>query len=352
MYHADSGGEKVYVVTYKEIVFLFIIFVSMLVFLYPKDMLKQQIQAETSNYNLSMLYLKNLLLHSPNDESLMLILAEQSLRNGERERSLELLTYLHNSKNPKFRKKALLLSYELYKLNYNDSTDIKYRKKIRKLLAGIFNTIYKDKLYKREDNDRWYNEAIFNQNMEAIYYHLKIKIVDNPKDIKLLENAYYLSFRLKDEKNKIHYLKELMHYDKKRYDHWLSAYYYTLLNDKEYKKSELLLKGQALRTLFWHEKLAEFYIMRKEFKKSFSEYEELFNQETNYKKKKNYFFKALTALQSGGFLQESAVFGHKYENYYIKDKEVRKFLLKLYIATGKLDYGARLSRKILMNMRH
>ena len=84
MSHVDNEIEKVYVATYKELIFTFIVFSIILIVLYPKDLLKEQILAEKSNYDLSMLYLENLLDHDPNNESLMLILAEQSLRTGKK----------------------------------------------------------------------------------------------------------------------------------------------------------------------------------------------------------------------------------------------------------------------------
>ena len=351
MSHTNSNQKKVYVITYQEMIFLTVIFISMLVFLYPKALLKQQIEAETSNYNLSMLYLRNLLAHSPKDESLMLLLAEQSLKNGERERSLELLTILHKSKNPKYRKKALLVSYELYKLDYDITKDVKEKEVLKKDLALIFKTIFDDKLFDKENNKRWYNEAVFNGYDKAIYYFLEIKITQTPKNIKLLESAYYLSSSLGKDRDKIKYVKQLVNNDKKRYEYWLEAYYYLLIIDNKFKKCELLLKGQAKRTVKWHQKLAEFYFMRKLFQKSSDEYRKLFDKIENYKRKKSYFFKALTALQAGGFIHESVSFGYRYEDYYIKDKEVRKFLLKLYIATGHLEKGARLSKKILRDMR-
>lgn len=347
MYYADSGHKKVYVITNKELLFLIFIFTSMLVFLYPKALLKQQIMAETSNYNLSMLYLKNLLIHSPNDESLMLILAEQSLRNGERERSLELLEFLHKSKNHKFRKKSLLLAYELHKLNYHDSKDEEYRKNLKIKLSKLFTIIYNEKIFDREENNDWHNEAIFNNHTEATYHYLKIKLLKDPKNIKLLESRYYLAINLKERENSLKYVKELIQLDKKKYEYWLDAYYYMLITQKSFKKAEVLLKGQAKRTSVWQQKLAEFYFMRKLFRKSSTEYIYLFNKMDSYKKKKSYYMKAVEALQFGGLMQESASLAHKYENYYIKDIVVRKFLLKLYMATGNLEYAAQLSKKIL-----
>ncbi len=352
MYHVDSEhSEVVYVITYKELIFILVIFISILLFLYPKNLLKQQIMAETSNYNLSMLYLKNLLLHDPHDESLQLILAEQSLRSGNRDKALELLSFLQNSKNIKIKKKSVLLAYELYKLNYNDSTDENYREALSVILLKLFTTIYSERLDDKEDYNRWYLEAVFNQNKEAIYFYIKIKIVKNKeRDLNLIESAYYLASDLGYKVEAKKYLKILLQYDKKNYEKWLESYYYLLTSNKEFQKAELLLKGQALRSLKWNNKLAEFYLYRKKFQKSADEYINLFNNTTKYKEKKNYFFKVIVALQAGGFVKESATFASKYENYYIKDREVRKFLLKLYIATGNLEYGAKLSKKILKNM--
>ncbi len=349
MYHVDSEhSEVVYVVTYRELIFLLVIFISMLLFLYPKNLLKQQISSETSNYNLSMLYLENLILHSPNDESLQLILAEQSLRSGQREKSLELLKSLQKSENIQINKKATLLAYELYKLNYNDSTDTNYRMAIKDILVKIFTTIYTNRLDAKEDYARWYLEAVFNQHREASYYYLELKIKTD-KDIKLIETAYYLASGLKKKADTTKYLKMLLQYDKENYEKWLEDYYYLLFSSKKFKKAELLLKGQALRTAKWSRKLAEFYLSRKKFQKSSDEYTNLFNNTMEYEEKKKYFFQAIIALQAGGFMKESADFGAKYENHYIGDREVRKFLLKLYIATGNLEYGAELSKKILKN---
>ena len=142
----------------------------------------------------------------------------------------------------------------------------------------------------------------------------------------------------------------LLHYDKENYEKWLEAYYYTLISSKKFQTAELLLKGQSLRSSKWSQKLAEFYSFRKKFKLSATEYTYLFNNSKNYNKKKEYFFKAINTLQAGGFMKESANFGSKYEDHYIRDRAVRKFLLKLYIATGNLEYGVKLSNKILKNM--
>ena len=162
--------EEVYVVTYKELIFISVVFAIILIVLYPKDLIKQEIASERSNYDLSMLYLKDLLKHSPKDESLKLILAEQSLRSGKKDISLNLLNELIYSKNKKRRYKALLLNYELRKTDFFTIKNILKKDKEKELLKELFSLIYKQKIYNIEKLDYWYNEAVFNQHFEAMYF--------------------------------------------------------------------------------------------------------------------------------------------------------------------------------------
>ena len=148
----DSEHSRNYVVTYKELIFTFSVFVVILFVLYPKDLLKEQILSEKSNYDLSMLYLKNLLEHEPENESLMLILAEQSLRSGKRDLSLRLLNLLLKSKNTEYRHKATLLSYELKKDNYyyfKDADKQAQAKEELRRVEAIYEIVAKEELYKK-----------------------------------------------------------------------------------------------------------------------------------------------------------------------------------------------------------
>ena len=185
----EDEFEEVYVVTYKELIFISAVFIVILIVLYPKDLIKQEIRSENSNYDLSMLYLKDLIEHSPKDESLKLILAEQSLRSGKKEQSLELLNKLIFSKNIKRRNKALLLSYELRKSGYFD-IEIKFKQqKERKILKELFKHIYSKKLYDEKYLDKWYSEAVFNQHFEDysinMRYLMVTRCVNKPKNTQI-----------------------------------------------------------------------------------------------------------------------------------------------------------------------
>jgi len=343
----DSEQKKIYVVTYKELIFMFVVFSVILFVLHPKDLLKEQILSEKSNYDLSMLYLKNLLEHNPEDESLMLILAEQSLRSNKKDLSLRLLELLLKSEDTELRNKATMLSYELKKDDYYYFKDKKKQAKQKEELRKLFFRIYYFKMYDEDNIDKWHHEALFLGEDRARYYFLQQKIKRDPKNIELLESAFYLSVRLHKSNDSIKYVEKLIKYDKVRSEKWQLDEFYMLINSKRYKRVENFLKAQSTDSVIWRKKSADYYLMRKSYMKASNIYMELFNKTNDYSQRKKYLFKAIQALQAGSLFDKSASLGHRYEKYYINDSSVRKFLLKLYIATGYLEYASALSKKIL-----
>jgi len=347
MSYVDNKHEKLYVVTYKELLFTFVVFCVILFVLYPKDLLKDQILSEKSNYDLSMLYLENLIEHDPKNEELMLILAEQSLRTGKKDLSLRLLELLLKSENKDYHTKAILLSYDLQKDDYFYFKDEDKKRVEKEKLRVLFNNIINEKLYLESETDRWYDEAIFFEDYQVMYLFISEKLSKEPENIALLKQAYYISTELSHKNDSLKYISLLAQKDEADKERWLEAKYYMLLEYKLYKDANLLLQENTNSSVEWKNRYAEFKLMRKDYKGSASIYIELFNSTKEYSQKKNYFYKSINALQAGEYLNRAARLARKYENYYIRDKEVRKYLLKLYMATGHLDYAASLSNKIL-----
>ena len=348
MSYVDNSHEKSYVITYKELIFTFVVFSMILFVLFPKDLLKEQILAENSNYDLSMLYLKNLLQHSPEDESLMLILAEQSLRSGKRDLSLRLLNLLLKSENTDYRFKATLLSYELQKEDYFYLTEYGEKKKQKQELRKLFFRIYLHKMYDDSDIQRWHDESLFVGNSGSTYFFTQKLLQGDKENIQLLEEAYYLSIKLNKPKDSLKYIRLLAKYDKSHTNKWLVGEYNMYINYRQYTKAEKLLKREIKGgSSKWQTRLADFYIMRKSFNKASNIYIELFKDSDDYKTKRNYFYKATGALQAGSRFSTAAKLARRYENYFIKDKRARQHILKLYVSTGYLDYAANLSKKIL-----
>ena len=347
MSYVDNKHKKSYVITYKELFFTFAVFATILFALYPKELLKEQIASETSSYELSMLYLENLLQHSPNDESLMLILAEQSLRANEKKRSLSLLNKLIHSPNEEIRVKATLLSYELEKDSYFYLHTEKEKRVMRAKLKQLFTDIYKHKMYKKEDLSKWYRESLFVHHNKATYYFLGQLIKENPSNISYLEQAFYLSQRYNKRKNARKYIRLLQQHDIKNQEKWIYVEYYMYVNYDLFIKAEKLLKVYAKGSTLWTSRLADFYAMRKSFIKASNTYLSIYKRAKDSETQQKYFKKAVGALQAGSKMKEAAALAHQYENLFLDNRKIRNFILKVYVATGNLDYASSLSTKIL-----
>ncbi|MDK9692628.1 MAG: hypothetical protein OEL19_00105 [Sulfurimonas sp.] len=347
MHYVDSEHTKNYVVTYKELAFMFIVFCTILIVLYPKDLLKEQILSEKSNYDLSMLYLRTLLEHDPENESLMLILAEQSLRTGKKDLSLRLLELLLNSKSKNYRNKATLLSYELKKDDYYYIKDERLLYEQKEALRKLFLKIVNNEMYTEESVDYWYNESIFLQEDAAMYLFAKKKLLKDESNVALLEVAYYLSSKFRKPEESWRFMELLTKYDEARKDKWILDGYYMLINNQRYDKAQELLFERADKSPEWKNRLAEFLLMRQQYVKASNFYMEMFEATSEYAQKKKYFMQAMHALQAGNEMQRIATLAKTHETLFIKDVEVRKFLLKVYLATGNLDAAAVLSKKIL-----
>ena len=345
MYRADN--QRVYVATYQEILLIFISFAVILFVLYPKELLQEQILKETSNYDLSMLYLKNMLKQDPSNESLMIFLAEQSLSSGKRDLAYRLSRLLLGSQDTEIKKKAYLVSYNIAKADYYYVKSQEQRKKILKDLDDAFSVIVKNEYYNQDDLYRWYEEAEFLHKDQEKYELLKKVLMQNPNDVALLTTAYYLANKLEKPKDVLKFLFQLQEKDRKNRQKWLFTEYHFFMKREEYVQAEAFLKKNSDDSDAWKELLANFYTWTKKYKKASNVYIQLYKTSEDEDTQILYFTKAIQILQSGNYLDEAANLGHKYEKHFFTNIKVRNFLLKLYIATNHLDKARALSNRIL-----
>jgi len=310
----DVNYKKKYVATYKEIAIMFVTFSTILLFLYPKDKISQQILSEKSNYDLSILYLKNMLKNDSSNEGLMLTLAEQSFHSGNKDLSFKLLNLLKDSKDKERKSKAYLLSYQLAKSDYfylskhhkTAEKQLKYKE-----LQRIYKTIVDEKLYKEENIEALYKEGRFLNDNASSYLLIEKLLQKNPNNKDLLNDAYYLLQKLDGG---------------------------TALD---------ALKREAKTSPYWQSKLVDFYIQNKQYKKASDVYITIFKKKKEYATKKKFFLKAVKILQSANRIKEAATLTQKYENYFFKDSKMRIEMLKVYIASGELQKANRLSKRML-----
>jgi hypothetical protein len=347
----DAQYKQKYVATYKEIVIVAITFVFILFVLYPKDMLQKQILSEKDNYDLSMLYLKNMLKHDPTNETLMFALAKQSIESGNKDLGYKLLELLKNTKDKQIYAQSYFLRYKLAKNDYyyfKEKNKTKELQKQYKLLKKIFKEIVDKKLYVQNDISQLYKEAIFLEENKSAYLFVKQLLQKDNKDLKLLADAYYLSVKLKKDNEALVYVDRLIYLDKNNLNKWLEAKFFLLMNMQDYTLAEgLMLKDFNERSDFWKRKLIGFYTYHKNYKKSAKLYMDSFKKSADFKEKRDLWLKAIDTLLSGAYIKEAVALGYKYENYFFKDKMARVKLLKLYISSNDLKKASNLSKKIL-----
>lgn len=338
--------ERVFVATYKEIIIGFVVFATILFLLYPKDMLKEQIMNERANYDLSMLYLKNLLKHDPENESLMMMMASKSAAGGKRDLALRLLELLIESPDETTRREAYLLSYQLNKEEYFYSDDEDVRQKVFAKLQSLFVAIFINRYYDQEQLYKNYEEAVFIKNDRLSYYFLSEIIKRDQRDITLLESAYYLSNKLSREYEALNYLHLLQKYDRENRNKWLLAEYYLMIDKRHFDRAKDFLRELSRTSTFWSEHFGAFLLSQKEYEAASDVYVNLMHR-ADYANQKVYFKKSVDALRAGAQLKQAANRAAEYESRFIGDSSLRRYILKVYIECGDLKRATNLSKRIL-----
>ncbi len=347
MYNVEN--KKPYVATYKEIVIGFVTFALILIVLYPKDLLKQQVLSEKANYDLSMLYLKNMLKNDPDNEELMFNLAKQSLRGNKRDLAYRLLMLLKSSKNKEMQKKAYTLSYKIAKEDYYYLLkDKKYAeaKKLLKEMRELNRFIILHHFYSQTDLEQLYNESLFLQDKKSAYYLVQKLLLQNPKT-EYLQTAYYLANELHHYDAALNYLDMLIQKDSQHKRKWQEAKYYILYHYKSPQLAQAFLEQEAQHSSYWSEKLSKFYLGNKRYKEAADNYMKLFSKSSSYKQRLHYWMQALKSLQAGNLLKEASRLAAKYQKKFIGNKKARIYLLKLYLAANDLKRANQLAKDIL-----
>jgi len=344
MYNANKGAVSV--ITNKELVFLVAVFIFILIQLYPKNILQKIIEDDHSDYALTMVYLKDLLKHNPDDPILNLVYLKKKMEVRDVAISIPLAKKLMRSDQEIIKKEATLLAFKAEMIKYFQIKDSLERKKLYTEIKRLFAIIYAQKLY---DNDiqQWYSNATFVRHEPARYYFLQQLLEKDPTNIALLRDAYFLALKLGHKKDANGYMNLLLVYDTKNSQQWTFEKYNALMAYKKYNEAQSVLEHNANRSIKIKELLASFYLMRSLYGSASKTYLDLSKEVLKKKEHDMYVKKAIEALQSGNMLNQAAKLAKNYEMQYIRDRKMRQFLLKIYLAAGKLSWADTYAKKIL-----
>jgi len=339
MQHVNN--ERLYVISYREIVVLFLTFLIILFFLYPKDFLEQNVLTEESNHDLSILYLQNMLQHDKENEALMLSLVKLAIKGAKIDLATRLLELLMQSDDMDILQEAHRYSYLLHKQRYeNTKESAKSQANYQKLLS-LFDFIMKKKLYTKEQIQDWYHEALYlNRYQEAQRLLVQYSLHYGEK-VEILKKRYYLAMKMGE--NPLELLHKLQQKDEYNTKKWLMAEFYYLQESGHPRQLEKFLIEQASFNSFFQEQLSEFYIREKKYDKAVEIYEKLYQQTHQI----DYLKKAIAVYHGNNMIAKAADFANGYENSFLITQEMREYLLKLYLAASQTQRASNFAKKIL-----
>lgn len=339
---SSANNKRLFVISYRESMLILLLFTMVLILLYPKDMIEKQVLRESSNYDLTIAYLKNLLKNDPKNEKMLLTLAHTAQKTANYDLALKLIDMLKTSENIRLKEEIYTLKYFLLKHKFQEN-EVENEEELRNLLQHIVN----NKNLDTESLTIWHNEALLLKEDKLAFILAKRALKKNPKSVYWLKNVYAFASIFDENTLKDNILEKLVLYDKEDMFLWQKERYYTAINEKEYHKAKILLMSLDFTASFRKIQLAQLALNEKEYMKASRFYEELSLDASKIEVKKKWLLKSVQALQYGNFMQEAATLAKKHEDKYFDDRKLMQDFLKLYLAAGVLDYASELSKKLL-----
>ncbi len=341
MYSSDAD-KRIEVVSYLEAVLVFVVFAFVLYALYPKQMLEKQVLAEQSNYDLTAIYLENMLRLEPENIELSMALIEASLKSGKFDLALKMIEIVQNRAEPTLQEELIRYRFEALKVKYFSTNELVLRSEIRDEIHTVLDEVSKRSGYYQNRLEYWYKASReFSLNNSALFF--LYKLLEHEEKALWLKECFYLSTDLKNEVMQEDCLTRLRTVDTSNYDTWTQQAYYMALQEGKTERALSLLKDMASRSQRWRIELAKFYVELRRYKEGSGEYMKLYKKARSAQEHQAYLRKALAALQSGALMNEAAALARQYEALYYKDKQMSIFFIKLYLAANKLDDAKRVS---------
>ena len=115
---SSNANKEVEVITYIEVFLVFLVFSFILYVLYPKNMLEKQVLAESSNYDLTAIYLENMLRIEAENTVLTLALVKASIKGGKYDLALKMIKILEKDADNTSLQELIGLRFEALKVKY------------------------------------------------------------------------------------------------------------------------------------------------------------------------------------------------------------------------------------------
>ncbi|MEA1918891.1 MAG: tetratricopeptide repeat protein [Campylobacterota bacterium] len=338
--------KKIEVASYFEVAAIFAIFTFILIILYPKDMLKEQILSESSNYDLTATYLENMLKIEPDNIELLLTMANVSLQTGKYDLSEKILGALKVIEDDTVQQTVYRLEYDLLETRKNSTQKQRYIDKYTKQMRSLLQQVALEKMFAKKDIPKWYHNAMsMSQKKEALVFIEPLYKDDN--DLYWLEQCLYLASELKQKKEKKYCVDQLVNRDTQHNEKWLLTSYEVSTASGDTARSLTLISQLAALDTKYIDEQARMQLIIGNYRDSSKLYMKRYSEVTSKQKKAKYFIKALQSLQMGGLYKEVTKLAKQHEANYLKNTQVSNEIIKIYLASGNLNDAKRFSIDIL-----
>ena len=334
--------QKEQVVSYAEIFLLFFAFLGMLIFLYPKDSLQKQVLAEKSNYDLTAIYLNNLIRLNPDNSELIFVMAKTLYQQEKYDLAINLLKVLNKDPKDEISQNATILHLQINNIRLEKEENKTIRQAITKENSKLLKSVAHSKSKDKNSTMTLYHAAIATGDKKtALSFNRNIlNFTDKDEHIKWLKNYHYLASELNNQKEDIYALKELVKKDTNKTEIWLNTLLPQLDKNTDMK---VLVKELNLTKVA----LANLYLSRNKYDKAILVYKKLLKDEKNTVKRKKLLLTLINIYKSNNNPQKAAKIAHQHEDEYINDSQMTNKLLKLYLEANRPDLASNLSLKII-----
>lgn len=345
---SSADKKRLAVVTYPEVIGLFLTFLAVLYLLYPKAMLEKQILAESSNYDLTATYLENMLRLDPSNKKLMLVLAKTAQKSGKNDLALKLLDVLLKDKEMAMSAEILTLKYRLLRSDYQYAS-AEAREKIKQRLSRLMQKIVKLDIAELSDKPYWYSELVWHGKYAEAFKLTELMIEQDQESVFWLKQCYIMALKLKKSITVQKCLDKLLTTDTKDHEYWLVQAYYVARQRGDDIKAEKILEALKQYSQKWTEEEAKLALQNGFYQQASDIYLKLAENTKERNEQKKWFMKALSVLQQGNLMQEAVKLAKKYEETYMDDPRMMEIFLKLYLSADDLKAASDLSERLLEN---
>ncbi|MBN2895816.1 MAG: hypothetical protein JXK05_08025 [Campylobacterales bacterium] len=337
----SSAPKRYEVATYGETLLIGGIFLFILIVLYPKSILQEQVLSESRNYDLTMAYLRNMIKLEPQNDELLVRMAKLSIDRGKLDLGNELLVLLRQSDAPMLIEQRRLLEYRLLKaekglhvtLERQNEIDVQMRAKMSEALQAGVNDPDLAKV--------WYEEASALEEAHAALGFLRPLIA--LREPQWLERCVYLAGSLGVYETQLECVEALLLVDEARSNEWMRARYHVALaaEHKELALQSALALAQSEPRYF--DEAATLYASIGNFKAA----SDLMLERYERTGEATFLLRAIEWLRAGERIDAMVALIQRHEERHLNDPSVINAMMRIYLAAQRLSEARLLAEKVL-----